>query len=98
MRDYETLLAKDTDMPIKYKSTGVGTSILANRISWFYDFKGPSMALDTACSSSLMALHLACQSIRSGESTMVRYCTTPFPRDEVTLIVTFPRRLWRDAT
>ncbi|KAH6683357.1 fatty acid synthase S-acetyltransferase [Halenospora varia] len=70
MRDYETLLAKDTDMPIKYKSTGVGTSILANRISWFYDFKGPSMALDTACSSSLMALHLACQSIRSGESTM----------------------------
>jgi acyl transferase domain-containing protein/NAD(P)-dependent dehydrogenase (short-subunit alcohol dehydrogenase family) len=41
---------------------------IANRVSYFLDLAGPSMAVDTACSSSLTALHLACQSIRSGES------------------------------
>lgn len=54
-----------------YESNGSGMSLLANRISWFLDIKGPSMTLDTACSSSLIALHLACQSLRCGESTSV---------------------------
>lgn len=40
---------------------------IANRISYFFNFKGPSIAVDTMCSSSLTALHLACQSIKSGE-------------------------------
>jgi 3-oxoacyl-(acyl-carrier-protein) synthase/acyl carrier protein len=40
---------------------------VANRISYFCDFHGPSLALDTMCSSSLTALHLACRSIRYGE-------------------------------
>lgn len=39
----------------------------ANRISYFCDFRGPSLAVDTACSASLTALHLACRSIRQGE-------------------------------
>jgi acyl transferase domain-containing protein/acyl-CoA synthetase (AMP-forming)/AMP-acid ligase II/acyl carrier protein/NAD(P)-dependent dehydrogenase (short-subunit alcohol dehydrogenase family) len=48
--------------------TSNALSIAANRISYFLDVHGPSMAVDTACSSSLVALHLACQSLRKGES------------------------------
>ncbi|MFQ6329963.1 SDR family NAD(P)-dependent oxidoreductase [Nocardia sp. CWNU-33] len=43
---------------------------VANRVSHALDFQGPSMAVDTACSSSLTALHLACQSLRTGECRM----------------------------
>lgn len=42
-------------------------SSIANRVSYFFDFQGPSIALDTACSSSLTAIHMACESIRNGE-------------------------------
>jgi acyl transferase domain-containing protein len=50
--------------------TGIGTahSILANRLSFWLDLRGPSLTVDTACSSSLVALHLACNSVRAGES------------------------------
>jgi polyketide synthase PksN len=40
---------------------------IANRVSYQFNFSGPSMALDTACSSSMTAIHLACQAIRTGE-------------------------------
>lgn len=51
--------------------TGIGaaTCAIANRISYALDLRGPSVSLDTACSASLVAVHLACQSLRSGEST-----------------------------
>ena len=42
-------------------------SSIANRISYFYDFQGPSIAMDTSCSSALTAMHLACESIKRGE-------------------------------
>src|SRR5205823_342599 len=50
--------------------TGFALSIAANRLSYFYDFRGPSVALDTACSSSLVAVDLACQSLRGGASDL----------------------------
>ena len=43
---------------------------IANRVSYFCNFRGPSMAVDTACSGSLTALHLACQSLRTQESSV----------------------------
>ncbi|MGE4427778.1 MAG: amino acid adenylation domain-containing protein, partial [Solirubrobacteraceae bacterium] len=53
-----------------YAGTGAALSIAANRLSYFYDFRGPSMTVDTACSSSLVAVHLACRSLRDGECTL----------------------------
>jgi acyl transferase domain-containing protein len=50
--------------------TGVAGSIAANRLSYFFDLRGPSMAIDTACSSSLVAFHQACESILRGESEL----------------------------
>lgn len=49
-------------------------SALANRISYFFDFHGPSIAIDTMCSGSLTALHLALQSLRSNECEMAIVC------------------------
>ena len=51
-----------------YFATGTSRAIISNRISYFFDWHGPSMTIDTACSSSMIALHLAVQSLRNGES------------------------------
>lgn len=53
-----------------HTGTGGAMTMLSARLSYFYDLRGPCLALDTACSSSMVAVHLACQSIWAGESTM----------------------------
>ena len=68
--DYDRNIYKDpSDVP-KYHITGSGDAIASNRISYTFDLKGPSLTLDTGCSGSLVALHQACQSLRTGESSM----------------------------
>lgn len=54
----------------EYTNTGSTPCVMANRLSYFFDFRGPSMSIDTACSSSLVAVHLACQSLRLGEASL----------------------------
>lgn len=48
-------------------NTGNALAVLANRLSYFYDLRGPSITVDTACSSSLVSAHLAARAIRAGE-------------------------------
>ncbi|KAJ5740883.1 Acetyl-CoA synthetase-like protein [Penicillium malachiteum] len=66
--DYETLLLRDLDQIPQYHATGIARSLISNRISYFFDWHGPSMTIDTACSSSLVAVHQAVQVLRSGSS------------------------------
>jgi 3-oxoacyl-(acyl-carrier-protein) synthase/pimeloyl-ACP methyl ester carboxylesterase/acyl carrier protein len=51
-------------------STDSSFASIANRASWFFDFRGPSIALDTTCSGSLTTVHLACESLRMGETDL----------------------------
>lgn len=66
--DYNTMLTRDWETLPRYTATGLERGILANRISYFFDWHGPSLSIDTACSSSLVALDHAVQTIRSGRS------------------------------
>ncbi|KAL7620421.1 hypothetical protein AAE478_009416 [Parahypoxylon ruwenzoriense] len=67
--DYAHMLWKDPDNLPLYHAVGTSAAIMANRVSYFFDLRGPSVTIDTACSSTLVALHQACQSIRTGETT-----------------------------
>ncbi|MCB0644801.1 MAG: polyketide synthase, partial [Phaeodactylibacter sp.] len=67
INEYSHLQVGNLHQITSHSGTGNALSIAANRISYFYNLRGPSLAVDTACSSSLSAVHLACQSLRSGE-------------------------------
>jgi acyl transferase domain-containing protein/acyl-CoA synthetase (AMP-forming)/AMP-acid ligase II/acyl carrier protein len=68
--NYSDLMSQHTTERNIYSATGSALSIAANRVSYAFDFQGPSVAVDTACSSSLVALHQAMKSIRNGECSM----------------------------
>ncbi|GAA2474927.1 polyketide synthase Pks13 [Nocardia seriolae] len=53
-----------------YSIMGSVSAIIPNRVSYFYDFRGPSVAVDTACSSSLVAVHQAVRALRNGEADL----------------------------
>uniref|UniRef100_A0A672GZY7 Fatty acid synthase n=1 Tax=Salarias fasciatus TaxID=181472 RepID=A0A672GZY7_SALFA len=58
--------SRDPEELLGYSMTGCQRAMLANRLSYFFDFSGPSLAIDTACSSSLLALENAFHAIRQG--------------------------------
>lgn len=68
--DYLNLSLGDSSVTDAYSMIGVTLCSLANRISYSFDFRGPSFTVDTACSSSLVALHQGCEAIRHGEVEM----------------------------
>src|SRR5262249_44866476 len=68
--DYATLQINDRASIDAYSNLGSALCIAANRISYFFNLVGPSLAVDTACSSSLIATHLGCQSIWNSESEL----------------------------
>jgi acyl transferase domain-containing protein/SAM-dependent methyltransferase len=68
--DYWRLAYRDAERIDAYSALGNAFSVAAGRLSYFLGVHGPSMAVDTACSASLVAVHLACQSLRSGECTL----------------------------
>ncbi|KAI9699171.1 MAG: Type I Iterative PKS [Bogoriella megaspora] len=68
--DYYNVLIRDVDSAPQYFATGATLSIMSNRVSYFFDWRGPSATIDTACSSSMVALHMAVQALRNGEATM----------------------------
>ena len=82
--EYQHLTLSRPELIDAYSGTGTSMSIVANRLSYIFDFRGPSMLVDTACSSSLVAIHMACRSLRDGESTLalaggVNVMLTPGP-------------------
>lgn len=68
--DYGRRLLEDIPLTGAYAVNGTTYYGIANRVSYFLDLHGPSMAVDTACAGSLTALHLAAQSLRDGETPL----------------------------
>ncbi|KAL6238509.1 hypothetical protein BDW75DRAFT_237396 [Aspergillus navahoensis] len=68
--DWGELLSADHKCLPQYLATGAARSIIANRVSYFFDWHGPSVVVDTACSSSMVALHQAVTSLQQHESSL----------------------------
>ncbi|XP_043251796.1 fatty acid synthase isoform X1 [Colletes gigas] len=77
--DTEEYWTNDPDAVNGYALTGCCRAMFSNRISYTYDFNGPSYAIDTACSSSLYAMHQAIAAMRTGEcdAAIVGGCNIP---------------------
>lgn len=68
VKDYHDSLMRDPETLPRFQMTGNGVAMMSARVSHFFDLRGPCLTVDTGCSTSLAALHLACQSIQSGDS------------------------------
>src|SRR5690349_10622876 len=68
--DYGRILTADRRDIDAWTSTGTAHSIVANRLSFLLNLRGPSLTVDTACSASLVAVHLACRSLRAEECSL----------------------------
>lgn len=68
--DYGDLMLKDNYPLEAYTSTGTYLSIIPNRVSYYFDFHGPSLAVDTACSSSLTAIYHGVRALQAGDCNM----------------------------
>ncbi|OYX35545.1 MAG: hypothetical protein B7Y99_03275 [Caulobacterales bacterium 32-69-10] len=66
--DYAAIKTGDIALMDSQTMQGMALSSSANRISYIYNLRGPSLTVDTACSSAMVALHLACQAIAAGET------------------------------
>src|SRR5262249_44534456 len=64
---FRDLTLKDTPSMDSHSVTGGANAVVAGRVSYVFDLRGPCLSIDTACSSSLVAVHLACQSLRARE-------------------------------
>lgn len=74
--DYNETIMRDLDTIPTYFGTGTNRAIISNRVSYFFDWHGPSMTIDTACSSSLIAVHQGVQALRTRESRVAVACGT----------------------
>ena len=72
--DYELRLLNAQQHADFHSATGAYNTFAAGRLSYVLGLQGPCLSLDTACSSSLVSIHLACQSLRSGESSLALAC------------------------
>ncbi|CAI7659405.1 unnamed protein product [Penicillium glandicola] len=68
--DWEHRVGFDDKAIPRYAATGLARNNIANRVSYFFDWHGPSLVVDTACSSSLVALHQAVTALRQGECSV----------------------------
>ena len=68
--DYRQLLMRHSDGAHAFAGTGNSQALISNRVSHYFNFRGPSESIDTACSSSLAAIHRAVRSIQNGESEL----------------------------
>ncbi|CAI7632521.1 unnamed protein product [Penicillium glandicola] len=64
--DYDQIMGRDPESSPGYRFTGTGPALMSNRISHFFDLRGPSLSIDTACSSSLVAVSEACKELQRG--------------------------------
>jgi polyketide synthase PksN len=64
--DYQNQSSNLRGKAREVKTTAFHSSV-ANRVSYFFDFNGPSVAVNTSCSSAMTALHFACESIKRGD-------------------------------